>query len=413
VRAVVWTAIAISALVQIMSTERLFSLDAGEAAFTALLPAAELLKHCRSVVIMHHKRLPELEATLRRLAELPGAPRLVVTVTQSLRPSEAIAANATGALLQSLAPALGMSLRHRPSTLPEHEVDGSYSVDAQRYGTKRNSFRNMLRGLHEVFDGDGAAPAYAIIMEDDVEVSEDALDFFDFSASLIDATRALPPPDRIALASTFCIPRRGHVDYGYKGWLPGDWAALRSDRYRRWALRDVTFKTFAWLASRKVYEAMVRDVEKSMLHMPAGSALPLHASLQGCPYCENFCYDHYLEWRWRNESFVCPEVPRARQYVIGGGGGMTEQPGAATDSYHGRERSGTLLNDDFVHRWQFVDGGKLQRGRRVLNSLALWLGPALALLVVWETMRCCGRNKLRDGQMPAAAGTIKGSRLTV
>ena len=39
-----------------------------------------------------------------------------------------------------------------------------------------------------------SAPAYAIVMEDDIEVSVDVLEFFDFGASLIDATRALPAP---------------------------------------------------------------------------------------------------------------------------------------------------------------------------------------------------------------------------
>ena len=60
-----------------------------------------------------------------------------------------------------------------------------------------------------------------------------------------------------------------------------------------------------------------------MLRLPGGTA-DLHPSLAGCPYCANFCYDHYLEWRWRHASYLCPEVPRARQRVIGGGGGMTE-----------------------------------------------------------------------------------------
>ena len=53
-----------------------------------------------------------------------------------------------------------------------------------------------------------------------------------------------------------------------------------------------------------------------MLELPASA--PLHSSLAGCPYCENFCYDHYLEWRWRRASVVCPAVPRARANFSGG-----------------------------------------------------------------------------------------------
>ncbi len=392
VRLCAWAVLVLTACMQLTSAQELISLDDGSAAFSNLLPASELLRHCRSVLIMHHKRLPELEATLRRLASLPGSQRLVVTIAQSLRPSEAAAANATATLLRSLTPALGgMHLRHRATTVPEDEADGTYSVDAQRFGTKRNSFRNLLMGLRAIFDdAPSLRPAYAIVMEDDVEVAEDTLDFLDVGASLIEATRALTPPEAIKLVTTFCLPRTGHVDYGFKGWLPGDWLAPRADRYRRWRLQHVTFKTFAWLASREVYDAMVADVEGSMLRMPADAAT-LHASLHGCPHCDNFCYDHYLEWRWRNGSVVCPEVPRARQLVLGEGGGMTERPGDAA-TYHGLERSGIVLNDEFVHRWQHVDGERLQRARRVLNSVALWLGPTLAALIAWEVARCRGRQ---------------------
>ena len=402
VRICVWTLVALAACVQLMSAQQLISFDGQSAAFDELLPAA-LGRQCSNVLIMHHKRLPELEVTLRLLASLPGASQLAVTVAQSLRPSEASAANASAKLLQSLTPALGgMRVRHRPTTVPEHEVDGTYSVDAQRYGTKRNSFRNLLMGLHAIFDDtpsdhDDAAhgPAYAIVMEDDVELAEDTLDFLEMGASLLESTRALLPPEAIKLVTTFCIPRKGRADYGFKGWLPGDWISLRADRYRRWRLQRVTFKTFAWIASREVYEAMVADIQDSMLQMHADAGT-LHASLRGCPYCDNFCYDHYLEWRWRNGSIVCPEVPRARQLVLGQGGGMTERPGDVS-TYHGLERSGTLLNTQFVPSRRYANGEKVQRGRRVLNSAALWLGPALAVLVAWEVALCralCRRGAL-------------------
>ena len=43
----------------------------------------------------------------------------------------------------------------------------------------------------------------------------------------IDATRQLGgrpahSQSRVAIASSFCILRKPHRDYGYKGWLPGD-----------------------------------------------------------------------------------------------------------------------------------------------------------------------------------------------
>jgi len=117
---------------------------------------------------------------------------------------------------------------------------------------------------------------------------------------------------------------------------------------------------------------------ESMLELP-GDAKELHHSLQGCPYCENFCYDHYLERRWRNASFLCPEAPRSRQLLIAAGGGMTERPGAVADAgragKHARARAGTDLNAEVVHPWQFVDGEAHRRAARLLDWLPLWTIP--------------------------------------
>ena len=220
----------------------------------------------------------------------------------------------------------------------------------------------------------------------------------------------------VALATSFCIPRHEHIDYGYKGWLPGDWLPLRANRIRRWHLKHVTFKTFAWLASHKVYTAMQHDVG-SMLSMPAGEKR-LHESMHGCSYCTNFCYDHYLEWRWRDAALVCPEVPRARQLLLEGGGGMTEKPGATASDPHAMERAGILLNDKHVNRWEYVDGSRLQRCRRAANGLGIWL---VSVLVVWAAARHCHLNatcKLfgviisRIGKMSTDRGITKMTHLT-
>ena len=189
------------------------ALDAAAAPFGAMLPPTELGDGVRTVVLMHHKRLPELEATLRRLAAAARASSasarpLIVHVAQSLRPSEAAAANATGGLLKSLAPQLAPAVEvwHAPAILPVESdaVDGSYSVDARKFGTKKNSFRNMVRGLDAAFGGvagagasgsGGVPPSHAIVMEDDIEVSLDLLAYSDMAASLVDATRTPPPCD--------------------------------------------------------------------------------------------------------------------------------------------------------------------------------------------------------------------------
>ena len=55
------------------------ALDAAAAPFGAMLPPTELGDGVRTVVLMHHKRLPELEATLRRrpcAPEFRGRPQI-------------------------------------------------------------------------------------------------------------------------------------------------------------------------------------------------------------------------------------------------------------------------------------------------------------------------------------------------
>ena len=116
-----------------------------------------------------------------------------------------------------------------------------------------------------------------------------------------------------------------------------------------------------------------------MLSLPA--AAPLHHSLAGCPYCENFCYDHYLEWRWRRASVVCPAVPRARANFSGG---MTEVAGALASrdvaGHHARQRAGVELNEVRTRAYQFVDDGARRGAACALHHLLAWLLPAALLL---------------------------------
>ena len=133
---------------------------------------------------------------------------------------------------------------------------------------------------------------------------------------------------------------------------------------------------------------------------------------------DSFCYDHYLEWRWRESTVVCPEVPRARQLLIGAGGGMTERPGvtgaAGREGLDARRRAGTELNDAFVRRWQFVDGAQRRRARKTLDALALWLLPALAARGLFHALRSCRRRQTArallarcDATMPAPGAPLK------
>ena len=375
--------------------------------FSQLLAPEILINHARTLVLLHHKRLPELNATLHQLATLPTALELRVIVAQTLSSAESSDFNATAGLLARLSH-LPLRLSHSTFRVdPSQAGHGSYSVNTRLYGNKKNSIRNMLHGVRAAFEPTPpeSPPSAILVAEDDVALSADTLEFFDLAASLVDATRELPAPSRVELATSFCILRRDNADYR-RWWQPS--ATLLSHRanlYRRAPLHETTFKTFAWLLPQHAYSALREDFE-SMLRLK-DDAVELHASLSGCPYCSNFCYDHYLEWRWRNASVVCPEIPRSRQLLLGKGGGMTERPGvetaAGSEGLQARRRAGTELSTEYVRRWQFVDDAARRRAAQLLDGPCCWMTALLCVIGLsrWCVRRggsgCGGGQMARDG----------------
>ena len=122
------------------------ALDAAAAPFGAMLPPTELGDGVRTVVLMHHKRLPELAgrgrpAAAARASSASARP-LIVHVAQSLRPSEAAAANATGGL---------EILRHswhqrsRCGTRPQFYRLSRTRSTARTLSTRANSARRRTR----------------------------------------------------------------------------------------------------------------------------------------------------------------------------------------------------------------------------------------------------------------------------
>ncbi|KAL3929374.1 MAG: hypothetical protein SGPRY_001986 [Prymnesium sp.] len=371
-----------------------------------LLPSEEHLSlGARHVLVMHHKRLNELNATLRALQRLPKADQLNLTVVQSLEQSEADAANATSSLIRSLPPRPQLSIRHLKLFHPSDEADGSYSVDARRYGTKRNSFRNLLHGLDALFLAQPALRS-AIVIEDDALLAQDALEFFEMAASVAASTQELPLPHRVVLATTICFLRDDHEDYYWWRYSLARKVFGGANRYYYMGpLRSSTVKTFAWLITAEVYEAMRHDVlsgPEPMLDLPADA--PLHHSLVGCSYCENFCYDHYLEWRWRNASFLCPAVPRARANFSGG---MTERAGLLAfknvEGHHARQRAGVELNAIWTHSSEFVEDSGSRTAARVLHHLMQRMRMLAATLLLcicflWRHWRTLSHKVKRDDE---------------
>eukprot|EP00966_Prymnesium_polylepis_P144549 3337991-Prymnesium_polylepis.1 len=202
------------------------------------------------------------------------------------------------------------------------------------------------------------------------------------AAAVLASADRLPFPEKPVLATAFCFVRDAHEDYGWWRYPSARQLAGGPYRFRRGPLRSITIKTFAWLITREVYEVMRDDALSGpapMLALPAGASL--HHSLAGCDYCENFCYDHYLEWRWRHASFVCPAVSRVRANFTGG---MTEVAGvlasADIEGHHARQRAGIELNGERTRSWQYVDDSPRRALARSVHSLVRWLVPAVLVL---------------------------------
>lgn len=58
------------------------------------------------------------------------------------------------------------------------------------------------------------------------------------------------------------------------------------------------------------------------------------------------------------------------------------EPSGSAAARYALERSGTELNDDFIHRWQQIDGSHRQAARRAANAIVWW--TPLALLVLGQ-----------------------------
>ena len=222
--------------------------DASSPAAVPLLASAELRFWTRDVVLMHRKRLRELNATLWSLSRMQEQRhQLRVTVVQTLESYDASAASHTAALLDQLRPQLRFrNLTHQHHLIGSHDGgDASSSTDAHHYGTKRNSCRNLVNALDAAFCSRPKQRA-VLVVEDDAILASDALQFSEaaasmslaaaassgeavaassLSASLADKKRKLgdvyAEPRSVVAATAFCYPQDDHDDYAATRQLPG------------------------------------------------------------------------------------------------------------------------------------------------------------------------------------------------
>lgn len=210
-------------------------------------------------------------------------------------------------------------------------------------------------------------PTEVLILEDDAVLSPDALEYFDSASRLMDLDRHLD----FATASVQFRPNLviGHADTDLI-------SALRSrtpestevliDRIS--GTPRTVFKTFAWMLSRRgwaglrgLLEGMARaslpppppppisSTADGEAHSSPSSSVAvawrsIHPELSGCVWCNDYCYDHLVEWFLQGSPFLAPAVARATQAA---GRGMTYAENAVDAIHAGRARR----SNEFVTGW--------------------------------------------------------------
>jgi len=206
--------LAAAAAAHLLAVLRLLCIDLAQPPFTAILLPSELHLVSRSLLLVHRRALPQLNATLFSLAALPGAKELRITLWQPLHTSEDAAGEATARLLRSIGH-LGLAISHlRPATCTPQTCRRLAAGSAAAMGGLRTAAAIMadklVDGLDVAFAGEAAS---VVVMESGVELAPDALQFLDFAASLMHSARALPLPGRVVLGTTACRLRAAHRDW--------------------------------------------------------------------------------------------------------------------------------------------------------------------------------------------------------
>lgn len=402
------------------------------------------------IVVMSYKRLDTMQRTLRGLAALPGIEYHHIILTQNIDPSREPALASWGnrsgkeavtteeeeaSYVLRLESLLRHCLPYTPYThtnvwnpFPPLKMAGTAgaagATKARLYGSKRNSIRNLLNGLKEalrmvspphslrrsnVEEGGGwlssVSMAKVMVMENDVLLSPDALSFTDHVAHDVMAR-----DPAVTFGSTMTcfrgiqpLDRPGTL--GSPLWFDSN-KPSHSGLRRIGSMLAMQFKTFAWMIRPTVLPKIVADFEAMVAW-----ATPdvVHPMFDGCWYCENNCYDHYVEWVWRSAVFVAPEVPRSSQFSSGG---MTEAADEVTSNpyYWGYVRP---------HQFHFVDSRTFAHRMGTIVVLAvcvvlpvfhLLLHPALVILLYWvqqhhaQVQKLGGRSRYGAGRVGAGAG---------
>jgi hypothetical protein len=222
------------------------------------------------------------------------------------------------------------------------------------YNPKRNSLNNLRSGLEYAFSTTTnsikgySLPSSVIILEDDVQLSPDTLSYFSYVENVMDIDRS------IDFATTYSVVRPSIIvgldDMNFMNKLRHYWYddySIAKSVDRIVGSPRIVFKTFAWMISARGYRAIriglnglasyvpVNKLQDSATAASAAETASMktkekmnrvkklgngylpprsgHVELAGCLWCNDYCYDHFIEWILQGAPFLAPAIPRATQ----------------------------------------------------------------------------------------------------
>ena len=303
-------------------------------------------------------------------------------------------------------------IEHIP--VPIEKEDTSFTNDLKLYGNKKNSMNNLMGGLQRAVDLiQTSAPSNVMVMEDDVVLSCDALEYFSYASKRMDVDRKEIRPlqehcrGRLEVASLELLTRPsffiGNRDTHY--FLNKQRDRSPSATITITANSRTVVKTYAWMLSHsyvQTYLVALRNVNP--IEGSGGSRVSKSGkvgvddpsgTLKGCYFCEPYCYDHVAEWTLAKggHRVMYPSVPRVTQTE---GSGMTYATNPITPIFT------QFINEEHFNRNGLSKYGELIMNRFDLPGSSAWMnhGPTVGYYVLVGTvfmfvvLVCVAMNKI-------------------
>jgi len=295
------------------------------------------------MVVMTYKRVERLRLALLSVSDMMASAKLrhrpfELIVTQSVDQDIPDFTKPVVQLLQTMRTEHAhafKSIEH--ITVPVQKEDSSFTNNLQLYGNKRNSMQNLMGGLRRAVERTQKVPSNIMVLEDDVILSCDILEYFSYASSQMAAVTVTDANSangadghNVDVASTELVSRpsffvgNSDTNYFFERNNPSSTITVSANS------RTVV-KTYAWLLSQAYAKEYLHALVQVNSKEGDGIDDPTK-TLFGCYFCEPYCYDHVVEWTLAKQGrrVMYPSVPRVTQTQ---GSGMTYAVNPVTPIY--------------------------------------------------------------------------------